>query len=298
MPKKYVVRLSPEERERLQDLVSKGKTQAYRVRPAHVLLKADVEGPAWLDRQITEAFSCHRSTVEGIRKRFVLEGLDSALERKKRAHPPTERKLDGAKEARLIAWACSEPPKGYKRWTLKLLADELVALEIVDSISYRTVQRTLKKNKLRPHLRRCWVIPPKQNAAFVAAMEDVLDVYQRPYDANKHVVNMDEHPLQLVKETRSPVATRPGQCERYDYEYERNGTAVNFMFTEPLAGWRKVGVRERKTAVNWAREIKDLLDTDYPEAETVVLVCDNWTFAKWVFPADASRFSVADMRPA
>jgi len=91
------------------------------------------------------AFSCNRSTVEGIRKRFVLEGLDSALERKKRAKPPTERILDGAKEARLIALACSEPPEGRSRWTLRLLADELIALEIVESISYRTVQRTLKK---------------------------------------------------------------------------------------------------------------------------------------------------------
>lgn len=145
MPKKYIVRLSPEEREQLQDLVSNGKTQAFRIRHAHVLLKADAEGPAWLNRQITEAFSFSRSTVEGIRKRYVMEGLDSALERKKRAHPPTPRKLDGAKEARLIALACSEPLKGRKRWTLKLLADELVALEIVDSISYRTVQRTLKK---------------------------------------------------------------------------------------------------------------------------------------------------------
>lgn len=148
MPKRYVVRLSPEERERLQDLVDKGKTQAYRIRHAHILLKADAEGPAWLDRQITEAYSCNRSTVENIRKRFVLGGLDSALDRKKREHPPTPRKLDGAKEARLIALACSEPPKGRKRWTLKLLADELVALEVVESISYRTVQRTLKKTNL------------------------------------------------------------------------------------------------------------------------------------------------------
>ncbi len=148
MPKKYVVRLSPEERECLEDLVNKGKTQAYRIRHAHILLKADAEGPAWLDRQITEAFSCNRSTVENIRKRYVLGGLESALDRKKRAHPPTERKLDGAKEARLIALACSEPPKGRKRWTLKLLADELVALEVVESISYRTVQRTLKKTSL------------------------------------------------------------------------------------------------------------------------------------------------------
>ena len=148
MAKKYVVRLTPEERGQLQDLVSKGKTQAYRIRHAHILLKADADGPAWLDREIAEAFSCNRATVEAIRKRFVLEGLDSALERKKRAHPPTERKLDGAKEARLIALACSEPPQGRRRWTLKLLADELVALEIVDSISYRTVQRTLKKTNL------------------------------------------------------------------------------------------------------------------------------------------------------
>ncbi len=148
MPKKYIVRLMPEEREQLHDLVSKGKTQAYRIRHAHVLLKADAEGPTRLDRQITEAFSCNRYTVEGIRKRFVLEGLDWALERKKRAHPTTERKLDGAKEARLIALACRKPPKGRKRWTLKLLADELVALETVDSISYRTVQRTLKKTNL------------------------------------------------------------------------------------------------------------------------------------------------------
>lgn len=145
MPKKYVVRLTPEERNQLQNLVSKGKTQAYRIRHAHILLKADADGPAWLDREITEAFSCNRSTVEGIRKRFVMEGLDAALERKKRTRPPTERILDGANEARLIALACSEPPKGRSRWTLKLLADELVALNIVESISYQTVKRTLKK---------------------------------------------------------------------------------------------------------------------------------------------------------
>ncbi len=119
------------------------------------------------------------------------------------------------------------------------------------------------------------MIPPKQNAAFVAAMEDILDIYQRPYDAKKPVVNMDEHLVQLVKETRFGVATRPDSPQRFDYEYERNGTAVNFMFTEPLSGWRKVRVRQRKTALDWAHEIKELLSTDYRDAETVVLVCDN-----------------------
>ena len=148
MAKKYIVRLTSEERVQLQDLVSKGRTQAYRIRHAHILLKADADGPVWLDREIAEAFSCSRATVEGIRKRFVLEGLDAAIERKQRAKPPTERRLDGEKEARLIALACSEPPQGRRRWTLQLLADELVALNIVERISYRTVQRTLKKTSL------------------------------------------------------------------------------------------------------------------------------------------------------
>lgn len=146
--KRYIVRLTAKERKELEDLIKKGQTQAYRIRHAHILLKADANGPAWLDRQIVEAYSCHRATVEGIRKRLVLHGLDAALNRKKREKPPREKLLDGEKEARLIALACSEPPEGQTRWTLHLLADKMVELEIVESISYRTVQRTLKKTNL------------------------------------------------------------------------------------------------------------------------------------------------------
>jgi hypothetical protein len=119
------------------------------------------------------------------------------------------------------------------------------------------------------------VIPPEQNADFVAHMEDVLDVYHRPYDPASPVVCMDEQPTQLVGETRVPVPAEPGRPERHDYQYERNGVAVNFLFTEPLAGWRKVKVRERKTAVDWAWEIRELLTMDYADAPKVVLVCDN-----------------------
>jgi hypothetical protein len=119
------------------------------------------------------------------------------------------------------------------------------------------------------------VIPPKQNAAFVANMEDVLKVYERPYNEQFPVVCMDEQPTQLIKETRKKLVVEPGRPECVDYEYERNGTATNFMFTEPLAGWRKVNVRLRKTAVDWADEIKELLDEDYPDVEKVVLICDN-----------------------
>jgi hypothetical protein len=119
------------------------------------------------------------------------------------------------------------------------------------------------------------VIPPKQNAAFVANMEDVLEIYKMPYNPAIPVICMDEQPTQLIKETRTKMAVEPGKPERVDYEYERNGTAANFMFTEPLGSWRKVNVRQQKTSMDWAHEIKELLDQDYPQVQKIVLVCDN-----------------------
>lgn len=119
------------------------------------------------------------------------------------------------------------------------------------------------------------MIPPSSNGEFVAAMEDVLEVYKRPYNPKCPVVCMDEQPTQLIKHTRIPLPTQPGHPECFDYEYERNGTANNFMFTEPLGDWRKVNVRKRKTKRDWAQEIKELLDVDYPDADKVVLVLDN-----------------------
>ena len=106
-------------------------------------------------------------------------------------------------------------------------------------------------------------------------MEDILDLYERPYDARFPVVCMDEQPVQLIDEARIALPIRSGQAEKYDYEYRRNGTAVNFMFTEPLASWRKVDVRETKTMIDWAQEIRILLDEDYPDVKKVILVCDN-----------------------
>lgn len=106
-------------------------------------------------------------------------------------------------------------------------------------------------------------------------MEDILALYQQPYDASSPVVCMDEQPRQLIKETRIPLPAQPGQPQRFDYEYERNGTANLFLFTEPLTGWRRVSVRERRTAVDWAEEIQQLLEVDYPREKKVILVCDN-----------------------
>lgn len=145
MHKKYIVRLTDTERKTLEEVVKKLKGTSQKVRRAHILLKTDVDGPAWTDAKIADAFDCRVQTIEKLRKRLVTEGFELALNGKKRQTPPTEPILDGKGEAKLISMRLGKPPAGYGRWTLKLLADELVALEIVESISYETVRRALKK---------------------------------------------------------------------------------------------------------------------------------------------------------
>lgn len=148
MKKKYIVTLTDEERQRLQEMLSRGKAAARKLMHARILLKADAApgGPDWPDGRIAEALDIGQATVERVRKEFVEEGLEAALERRK-PRRVYERKLDGDGEAHLVALACQEPPEGRSRWTLRLLADRMVALEYVDQISYQTVRRTLKKTR-------------------------------------------------------------------------------------------------------------------------------------------------------
>jgi transposase len=145
MNKKFVVRLSDEERSVCQEIIKKLKGSSEKVRRAQILLKADADGPGWPDSKIAEAFDCRVQTIENLRKRLVTEGFERALDRKKRQDPPTPCKLDGEAQAKLIAMRLGKPPAGYGHWTLQLLADELVTLEVVDSISHETVRKTLKK---------------------------------------------------------------------------------------------------------------------------------------------------------
>jgi transposase len=145
MNKKYIVRLSDEEREQVAELTRTGKAAAYKIRHAQILLKADADGPAWTDERIAESFSVSVNTVLSVRQRLVEQGLEAALNRKKQAHPSRSPRLDGEGEARLIALRCSAPPTGHARWTLRLLADQAVVLEIVEAISHETVRQTLKK---------------------------------------------------------------------------------------------------------------------------------------------------------
>lgn len=145
MNKKYVVRLTDKERAVCEVTIKKEKGKSEKLRRATILLKADADGPAWKDQKISEAVGCSTRTVENVRQAFVREGFEAALVRKKRVTPPTPKLLDGAAEAKLIAMRLGKPPSGYGHWSLRLLADQLVELEIVDSISPETVRTTLKK---------------------------------------------------------------------------------------------------------------------------------------------------------
>ena len=145
MQKKYIVRLTDEERQTLQDVVKKLKGSSQKVRRAQVLLKADADGPAWTDKQIAAAFDCRTKTVENIRQRLVTEGFEATLCGKPRATPARQPVFDGEQQAKVIALRLGPPPKGFANWTLRLLAEKVVELEIVDSVSHETVRRTLKK---------------------------------------------------------------------------------------------------------------------------------------------------------
>ena len=276
MSKKNLVTLTKSERAALGQRASAGRGRARELIHARILLKADSgpSGPSWTDHAIANALDVSRSTIERVRRRFVEAGLEAALNRR----PPRReyrRKLDGEQEAHLIALACGAPPDGHGRWSLRLLAGRMVELAYVGTLSYQTARRVLKKNDLKPWLRKQWVIPPKANAEFVWRMEDVLSVYTRPYDPSRPQVCMDEVSKQLLADARPPLPIQPGQPRRVDYEYERRGTANLFLFCEPLQARRWVAATDRRTSVDWAHQIKDLVDVRYPAAERIVLVADN-----------------------
>jgi hypothetical protein len=145
MQKKYIVRLSESERETLQEIVKKLKGSSQQVRRAQILLKADADGPAWTDQQIADAYGCRRQTVENVRERLVTAGFEIALRGKRPTEPPHKPRLDGEQQAKVIALRLGPPPKGFANWTLRLLAEKVVELEIAEAISHETVRRALKK---------------------------------------------------------------------------------------------------------------------------------------------------------
>ena len=274
--KKYIVELTVEQREELSDMISSGRAAARELTHARLLLKADQgpEGPGWSDTKIAEALEVSPGTVARIRKRCTSAGVQEAI-LPAQAQRVRSRRLDGTQEAYLIALACSAPPEGAVRWTLRLLASKLVELGYVETISHETVRQALLANELKPWIKKQWCIPTQADAEFVYHMEDVLAVYTRPYTAARPQICMDEINTQLLADVRDPLPMEPGKPARQDYEYERCGVCNVFLACEPLTGQRYTMVAAHRTKQEWAEFIRQIADSHYPDAEQIVLVMDN-----------------------
>ena len=266
---RYGVDLNEVERTQLAALLNGGTHAVRKIKRAQILLAADTGAS---DEAIASTVSVGVSTVYRTRRRFVEGNLDLALSEE--ARPGAERKLSGKETALLVATACSAPPAGRKRWTLELLAGEMVKLTEHAALSRETVRRRLDEDDLKPWRRKMWCIP-KIDGSYVARMEDVLDLYAEPADPKRPVVCFDETPTQLIGEVRQPIPAGPGQPERYDYEYKRNGTANLFVFVDAHQPWRHVKVTAQRTAADFAACTRDLADVHYPDAALIRVVQDN-----------------------
>jgi len=266
---RYRVELSQTERAELTALLSGGKHAARKLKRAQILLAADAGAS---DEAIATGVGASGSTIYRTKRRFVLGNLEAALSEEPR--PGAARKLSGKEEALLVATACSSPPKGRARWTLELLAGELVRLTEHDDISRETVRRRLAENDLKPWRKDMWCIP-QVDGEYVARMEDVLDLYAEQPDSKRPVVCFDESPTQLIGEVRQPIPAAPGQLERYDCEYKRNGTVNLFIFLDVHRPWRKVKVTDSRAAVDFAACMRELANVHFPKAERIRVVLDN-----------------------
>jgi transposase len=268
---RYRVTLTTDERQQLQALVNGGKGAVRKIKRAQILLAADAKSKS-TDETIARNVGSSTSTVYRTKQRFVEEGLERALSEAPRSG--SARKLSVNDEALLVAVACSSPPSGQARWTLELLAGEMVRLTAHKTLSGDTVGRRLAEMDLKPWQEKMWCIP-NINGEYVARMEDVLDLYAEEPDPLRPVVCFDETPRQLIGEERVPIRAEPGKPARVDYEYVRNGTANVFMFVDVNRPWRHAKVTDQRTCVDFAECMRELVDKHYPKAECIRVVLDN-----------------------
>lgn len=273
----FQVMLSHRERKTIMRFQKRTSSVNARTRCA-ILLAADTsKGRSEKTyREIASASGASEATVITTLKEFLTDGFTKMITPKRNPASDISRlKVTGDVEAKIIATACSAAPKGYVRWTLNLLYNQMMVVLEDISISRSTIGRILMKNDLRPHLNDYWCIPPEEDAEFVANMEDILDVYQKPYDPKYPLWCMDEKPYQILGEAREPLPMRPGDLAKVDSEYVRNGTVSIFCFIQPHTGKLLHSVEPTRTAVDWAEKIKYLVDEVEPDAEKIILVMDN-----------------------
>ena len=285
---RYRVELSQAERDELTALLSGGKHSVRKLKRAQILLAADA---GERDEEIAASLGVGGSTVHRTKRRFVLGNLEAALSEEPR--PGAARKLSGKQEALLVATACSSPPAGRARWTLELLADELVqahrARQHLPGDGATTAGRKRPQAVAQGHVVHSaggWRIC-RQHGGCARPLRE-------PPDPKRPVVCFDESPTQLIGEVRQPTPAKPGQLERYDCEYKRNGTANLFIFLDVHRPWRKVKVTDSRAAVDFAACMRDLTDVHFPEANRIRIVLDNLSTHSvgalyQAFPADEAR---------
>jgi hypothetical protein len=291
MPKReYVVRLSEDEISKLRQITHNGsKASAKTIMHANVLLNTNDNNSEYKknNKELAEIFGISPTTVNQIRKIYATAGIEAALNRKTRLTAPILSKITGDFEAHVVAMALGPTPKGRAKWTLRLLAEHCLANQYIVSISHTAIGEMLNTNQVKPHLSKYWCIPKENDVAFIANMEDILGIYQKPYDPRHPVICMDEKPVQLLDEIRNRIGAKPlridpdtdlpkpGEVEKIDAEYIRCGTASIFMFTEPLGGWRHVVALKSRTKGDFALMVREIYEKYYPDVEQITLVADN-----------------------
>jgi len=266
---RYRVELDESERQHLEALVAGGTRAVRRVKRAQILLAA---AAGVSDAEIAGTLRVGTATVYRTKQHFVERGLEPALSEGPRRGG--QRKLAATEEALLVATACSSPPAGRARWTLALLASEVVRLTAQTSVSRSTIGRRLAENDLKPWQEKMWCVP-HIDAPYVACMEDVLELYTTRPRPGTAVVCVDETPLQLIGEVHTVLPPVPGQRTRHDYEYRRNGTANIFVAVDAHQPRRYTKVTARRTAVDFAEWLRDLVDLHYAGTKRIQIVLDN-----------------------
>lgn len=266
----YRVELTAAERTYLETYTSQGKQRVRALKRAQILLLADGRGKT--DQAITAALSVSTSTVYRVKRDFVEYGLEAAL--REGVRPGQPRKTGAHEDALLVSIACSTPPAGRCRWTLSLLAERWVALTDMEEVSLECIRQRLKANQLKPWQQKMWCVG-QLDAAYIAQMEHILDLYAEPSCPERPLVNVDEAGKQLVGEVQAGTSMAPGQVSKLDYEYERKGVANIYLCFDRHRGWRHAKATHTKKAADFAELMRELVDAHYPEAECVRVVLDN-----------------------
>ncbi len=266
----YRVLLTAAERDYLEAFTSQGRQRVRALKRAQVLLLAD--GGGRREEEVVEALGVSSSTVYRVKRDFVEFGLEAAL--REGVRPGRSRKTGAHEDALLVSIACSTPPAGRCRWTLSLLADRWGALTDMKEVSLECIRQRLKANLLKPWQLKMWCVG-EMDAAYIAQLEHILDLYAEPPCPERPLVNVDEAGKQLVGDVNAGTPMSPGQVSKLDYEYERKGVANIYLCFDRHRGWRHAKVTETKKAADFAELMRELVDAHYPEAERIRVVLDN-----------------------